>query len=148
MIFVFDSLFSSSTLLGQVIPWEYLLLSRFKAQASIIKEKRYNFLNQRPRVENDLILVPQGTTEYDYPEYPIYERSDQVDYSNGGLLDDYPTGSFSQSGRQQGSQRSGQEDFLGYQKLGYGYQDQTTKRFLRRFGNSLQEHVEEEDATV
>ena len=44
MIFVFDSLFSSSTLLGQVIPWEYLLLSRFKAQASIIKEKRYQHI--------------------------------------------------------------------------------------------------------
>ena len=93
--------------------------------------------------------MPQGTTEYDYPEYPIYERSDQVDYySNGGLLDDYPTGSFSQNDRQQGSQRSGQEDFQGYQKLGYGYQDQATRRFLRRFGNSLPEYVEEEDATV
>ena len=92
--------------------------------------------------------MPQGTTEYDYPEYPIYERSDQVDYSSGGLLDDYPTSSFSQSGRQQGSQRSGQEDFQGYQKLGYGYQDQATRRFLRRFGNSLPEHVEEEDVTV
>ena len=107
------------------------------------------FLNQRPSVENDLILMPQGTTEYDYPEYPIYERSDQVDYySSGGLLDDYPTSSFSQSGRQQGSQRSAQEDFQGYQMLGYGYQDQATRRFLRRFGNSLPEHVEEEDVTV
>ena len=106
------------------------------------------FLNQRPRVGNDLILMPQGTTEYDYPEYPLYERSDQVDYSSGGLLDDYPTSSFSQSGRQQGSQRSAQEDFQGYQMLGYGYQDQATRRFLRRIGNSLPEHVEEEDATV
>ena len=89
--------------------------------------------------------MPQGTTEYDYPEYPIYERSDQVDYySSGGLLDDYPTSSFSQSGRQQGSQRSAQEDFQGYQMFGYGYQDQATRRFLRRLGNFLPEHVEEE----
>ena len=44
LILLVYSLFSSLTLLGQVLPWEYLLLSRFKAQASIIKEKRYHHI--------------------------------------------------------------------------------------------------------
>ena len=88
-----------------------------------------------------MLLWGQGvaSAEYDYPEYPIYERSDQVDY-NGGFLEDYPT-SLLQGSHQK---RSGQEDFQGYQKLGFGYQDQTTRRFLRRFGNLASEQGEED----
>ena len=79
--------------------------------------------------------------EYDYPEYPIYERSDTVDYS-GGFLEDYPT-SLLQGGHQKGTQRSGQEDYQGF-----GYRDQTTRRFLRRFGNLASEKGKEEDEAV
>ena len=81
--------------------------------------------------------------EYDYPEYPIYERSDTVDYSGGFLDDNYPT-----SVSQKGSQRSAQEDYQGYQTLGFGYKDHTSRRFLRRFGNLAAEKEKEEGEAV
>ena len=88
----------------------------------------------------------QGGTDYDYPEYPIYERSDQVDY-NGGLFEDYPS-SVLQGSLQKGTQRAGLEDYQGYQKLGLGYQDQTTRRFLRRLGNLASKKEIEDEADV
>ena len=95
-----------------------------------------------------LLIQGQGSVggEYDYPEYPIYERSDPVDYS-GGFLEDYPT-SLLQGSHQKGTQRSAQEDYQGYQKLDFGYKDQTTRRFLRRFGNLAPEKEIVEDASV
>ena len=81
--------------------------------------------------------------EYDYPEYPIYERSDTLDYSGGFLDDNYPT-----SVSQKGSQRSAQEDYQGYQTLGFGYKDHTSRRFLRRFGNLAAEKEKEEVEAV
>ena len=79
--------------------------------------------------------------EYDYPEYPIYERSDTVDYT-GGFLDEYPA-SLLQGSHQRGPQRSAQEDHQGYQKVGFGQKDPTTRRFLRRFGNLSPEKADE-----
>ena len=85
------------------------------------------------------LLQGQGAPggEYDYPEYPIYERSDTVDYT-GGFLDEYP------ASHQRGTQRSAQEDHQGYQKVGFGQKDSTTRRFLRRFGNLSPEKADEE----
>ena len=84
--------------------------------------------------------------EYDYPEYPIYERSDTVDYT-GGFLDEYPA-SLLQGSHQRGTQRSAQEDYQGYQTLGFGYKDHTSRRFLRRLGNLAAEKEKEEGEAV
>ena len=98
-------------------------------------------------LEINLVFQGAASTEYEYPEYPIYERSDQIDY-DGGFLEDYPT-SLLQGSHQKGTQRSAQEDYQGYQTLGLGYhQDQTTRRFLRRFGNLASENGNEEDGAA